>query len=426
MKVFDWKELAQLARESSPYYSELYQDLPQIERLSDLPVVDQASYWNANTIRNNRVLSGEMSEGIVFKSGGTTGNPKFSIYTRDEWNSFTQVFGEGMTRTGLCKSDRIANLFYAGELYASFIFIMKSIEAAPLPALQFPISGATKPEAILKAVWDFEINVLAGLPTTLLNVAEYYDQNREHYPNIAVNKIMFGGESMYPDQRLRMQEIFPGVQIVSIGYASVDAGLLGYADPTCGVDEHRAFGQHSIMEIIDEDTLLPISEVNRPGKLIITNLIRSLMPIIRYPVGDRAVWAEPADNSSQPQDRKFVIIGRSEEAARVGPVSIYYEDMRAFLAGLKLPLQVTAFQLLIRHHERMDELTLRIATPDQQHTSADLVRRVAYEFGVQRQMFAEAIRDKKIHPLVIEWIVPDEIEINSRTGKLRRVIDKRL
>ena len=47
------------------------------------------------------------------------------------------------------------------------------------------------------------------------------------------------------------------------------------------------------------------------------------MPIIRYPVGDNAVWIEPG--------RKLRIIGRAEEGARVGPVTVYYDDMRLVL-----------------------------------------------------------------------------------------------
>jgi phenylacetate-CoA ligase len=150
------------------------------------------------------------------------------------------------------------------------------------------------------------------------------------------------------------------------------------------------------------------------------------MPVIRYPVGDRAVWIDPPAPADEPINRKFAILGRSEEAARVGPVSVYYEDMRAFLSGLQLPLQITAFQLLIQHHDRKDAMTVRIATPDRQYISEELESKIAHEFGLQRQMFAEAIVDNKIHPLSIEWIDPDEIDINSRTGKLRRVIDKRL
>ncbi len=422
MKILDWKELALLARKDSPYYKNLYANVQSIEKLTDLPIVEQDSFWQANTIRDNKICIGKFNDGIVFKSGGTTGNPKFSIYSRDEWNLFCKTFGEGIFKAGLLRGDKVANLFYVGELYASFIFIMKCIEEAPTGALQFPISGSTKPEDIVKTVDEFEINVLAGLPTTIMNVAEYYAENRSNYGQLKVEKILFGGESMYPDQRHRLQEIFPGVKIISIGYASVDAGLIGYADDSCGPDEHRAFGEATVLEIVDEDTLEPITTPNKAGKVLITNLIRSLMPIIRYPVGDRAIWTEEV---SENKDRKYRIMGRSEEAARVGPVSVYYEDMRAFLESSNLSFQITGFQLIIKHFDLKDALILRIASPDKHAVSKEIEDSIASEFGAARVMFAEAIRDDKIHPLIIEWADPSEVQINSRTGKLRRVIDQR-
>ena len=56
-----------------------------------------------------------------------------------------------------------------------------------------------------------------------------------------INRLLFGGESLYPDQRAILLSAFPNARAASIGYASVDAGLLGYADSACGPDEHRVF-----------------------------------------------------------------------------------------------------------------------------------------------------------------------------------------
>jgi phenylacetate-CoA ligase len=425
MKIYDWKELVLLAQEKSPYYKELYRGIGDLKglSLSDIPVVDQAEFWSANTTRDSKLLTAPMLDGIVFKSGGTTGQPKFSVFTREEWNTFTHVFGQGMGHLGLSAGDRIANLFYAGELYASFNFIMKSIEACPIPTVQFGISGAAAPHNILATVDEFQINVLAGLPTTILNIAEHYAQDLKRYPNIKVETILFGGESMYPDQRKRLSDIFPGVRISSIGYASVDAGLLGYADQECGPDEHRVFGEATIFEIVDEETLEPITETDRPGKVLVTNLTRALMPIIRYPVGDIAIWRGP--DAKEYPDRKFVILGRSEEAARIGPVSLYYEDMRSFLGRADLGFHINAFQLITRHFDTKDALILKISTPDTELDRKQLESSIYELFHLERPMFAQAAAQKIIHPLAIEWVESNDIEINTRTGKLRRVIDQR-
>lgn len=431
MKVWNWKELAAFACERSPFYRNLYGELGEegiagLSCLSELPPVDQDAFWQANTVCGNQVFTGKACDGIVFKSGGTTGNPKFSVYTREEWQLFCRFFGEGMQQSGLEDGDRLANLFYVGELYASFIFIMKCVEAAPVAALQFPIAGSTDPEICLKTIAEFQINVLAGLPTTLMTIAEHYASNSSKFGKLNVSKIFFGGESMFPDQRQRLSEIFANPSIRSIGYASVDAGLLGYADSSCAADEHRSFGTATVFEIVDEKTFQPISEPGISGKVLISNLIRAYMPIIRYPAGDLAVWSEPASAAKNGVDRKFRIIGRSEEAARVGPVSVYYEDMRNFLDSLEIELPFSGFQLLISHFELKDALTLRLigAEPPEQRLELEFL--IQERFGLARRMFAEAVAADKIHPLKVEWVKAGDAEVNQRTGKLKRVIDRRL
>lgn len=59
-----------------------------------------------------------------------------------------------------------------------------------------------------------------------------------------------------------------------------------------------------------------------PGRVILTNLFRTLTPISRYPVGDRAEWSDP-------DCRTFRILGRTNEGALVGGVAVPTEEVRA-------------------------------------------------------------------------------------------------
>lgn len=261
-------------------------------------------------------------------------------------------------------------------------------------------------------------NVLVGVPTTLLHLAEYI---RDVGPGaLPLSAVYFGGESMYPDQREFLSQVFPGARLSSIGYASVDAGLLGRADLSCGPDEHRVIDRATILEIVDEETGQPIEETGRAGKVLITNLTRSLMPIIRYPAGDRAEWAEPPG-----PDRKFRLLGRSEEGARVGPMTIYYEDMHSFLISFA-PCPVSSFQMRVTHADGADTLELRLVpregTPEQavRHTE-QLLAQLAQE----RPMISMLQERAFIHPVRVAWLRGDELAVNSRTGKLRHVIDER-
>jgi phenylacetate-CoA ligase len=40
-------------------------------------------------------------------------------------------------------------------------------------------------------------------------------------------------------------------------------------------------------------------------------------------------------------------------------------------------------------------------------------------------MFPDLLRQGLVHPLAVEWVGAAELEINPRTGKLKRVLDRR-
>ena len=124
MAIYKFKELVDYARANSRFYSEYFKDIPDDESdISKFPIMAQEQYWAANNLENNTLLTGKLDAGIVFKSGGTTGNPKFSYFTNEEWHEFVKISGFGYKHNGIKPGDKVANLFYAGELYASFIYI---------------------------------------------------------------------------------------------------------------------------------------------------------------------------------------------------------------------------------------------------------------------------------------------------------------
>ncbi len=415
MKIYVISELIQLARTKSPFYKELYKDCGQNPQLQELPILNGTTFWKANNLEKNEVLTEPHSNGIVFKSGGTTGYPKFSFFTKEEWNLFTQAFGEGLTKGGLVAGEKIANLFYVGDLYASFLFIMKSLEASTVPIVHFPLGGAADMQTIIKTLKEFQIDVWAGVPTTIMKLAEIAVQEKAPHPR----KILFGGEDFYPDQRMHLEHLIPGVKIQSIGYASVDGGLLGFVDPECQPGEHRVFSDHTFIEIIDEDTGQPIEEVGKVGKVILTNLTRGLMPIIRYPAGDLAAWVEP---SSVKKFRKFLIQGRSEEGARVGPVTLFYDDLSQFLQKFHKDLESAGFQMIIRHFGNKDQLIIRVATTK---GSEVLKEKIQKELHKERPLIEASIAQGHIHPVEFEFVEAHQLTFQLRTGKLRRLIDER-
>ena len=419
MTVQKWslKEIVDYAKSHSPFYRDLYQNIT-FEKLSDLPIVDQVKFWKDEVVTNSK------PDGIVFKSGGSTGAPKYSYFTSLEWQSFTEAFGWGMSQNILEDYDRVANLFYVGDLYASFLFIKDSVQWIPVEnrkLLQFPVSGSTDPNVILKTLEEFSINVLLGVPSAVLTVLEYYDKNREKFPGVNIEKLLFGGESLYLDQRSAILKIFPEIKISSIGYASVDAGLLGYSDKSCRDGEHRVFDRANIIEIVDVDTNEVISETGRVGKVLVTNLTRKLMPIIRYPAGDLAIWVESAETPY----RKFKLLGRSDEAARLGTISVFFEDTRAMVMKALGETDGLQFQMILNHFNHKDELVLKMSGHGLKADSK-LSDKIIEAFIKEKVAYSDVLSKNLIHPLKIEIVDMRFMEVNLRTGKLKRVVDNRI
>jgi phenylacetate-CoA ligase len=203
----------------------------------------------------------------------------------------------------------------------------------------------------------------------------------------------------------------------------VDGGELGYFDAeSCENGEHRCFDESTVMEIVDEDTLEPITETGRTGKLLVTNLNRRLMPLIRYPTGDRAQWREPEGAP----DRKFRLEGRSEEGARIGPATLYVQDVLKVIAAFQDEVHILNFQILLTHEGRKDRAVIRVVPREMPGNPEELARRIVERIYRERALLPELIEEDRIYPLSLEWCSAAELEHNPRSGKTKHIIDKRL
>lgn len=408
-------ELVTFARQHSPFYRELYRDVPEpVAHISQLPVIDQVAFWAANTWPDNRLLTGPLTDAGVYKTGGTTGAPKFSPWTRTEHADSVTTFGAGMVQAGLRPGHRVANLFCAGELYGGFLYIEHALHHAPVENVRLPVGCAASEEYITNLVADFDVDVLAGAPMKLAAVAEHVIARGQTADSVEL--LLFAGDLLFDDLRPALHRAFPKAALSSLGFASVDAGLVGAPVPGDDIRVHEAFRNHIIAELVDEVTGEPITATGVPGRLVVTNLFRTLMPIIRYPAGDRAEWVDV-------ERQRFRLIGRSGEGARVSTVAMPTEDIRAVLIAADPERHITGMQLVQRRWDGKDGLVLRLSCTTE--PSADLTRHLVDAVYAARPRYPEMVEQGAIHHLSIEWVRQSELVTNPRTGKLVQVVDER-
>ncbi|WGG52636.1 phenylacetate--CoA ligase family protein [Rugamonas sp. DEMB1] len=409
-------DLVRHARQHAPFYAELYRALPAAGwRLRDLPLIEPADYWrHSMPLASWPVLTGPVTDGHVFKTGGSSGEGKLSVYTRAEWNDFVRAFGTALG-SRLRPGDRVANLFFAGDLYTSFLFIHSALALSPVPVCEYPFTGTMEPAALAQAVELHQINVLACVPAQLMRFAGHLAAAGQVLPGVGT--ILYGGESLFADQIALLRDTFPNALFASIGCASVDAGLVGASTPDCALGEHRVFDGETIVEIVDEASGLVIDEVGRNGVLVVTNLKRRLMPLIRYPSGDLAAWCEPAGGAQ----RKFVLRGRASQGrrVRVGTLSLFPEEIDGLV---REQLGDVLWQLVIGRADGRDQLTLRLLAECDIDSAATARLRAA--LLTRLPPIRAGIEQDQLR-LLVEHGPLAQARFHPRSGKLMRIVDQR-
>jgi phenylacetate-CoA ligase len=408
-------ELVDFVRSHSPFYAEAYRDVPRVvSHITQLPIIDQAAFWAANTWPDNRLLTGPLTDAGVYKTGGTTGAPKFSPWTRSEHADSVTAFGAGMVQAGLKPGHRVANLFCAGELYGGFLYIEAALHHAPVENVRLPVGCAAPDGYVVDLITSFGVDVVAGEPMKLSAVAECALRRGQVLDSVEL--VLFAGDILFNDLRPMLARAFPKAAISSLGYASVDAGLVGAPVPGDDVRIHEAFPNRTLVELVDDVTGEPITATGVPGRVIVTNLFRTLMPVIRYPVGDRAEWVEP-------DRQRFRLVGRSLEGARVGTVAMPTEDIRAVLIAADPDRLITGMQMVQRRWDGKDGLILRLACTDE--PPAGLTERLVDAVYAARPLYPAEVEAGAIHHLMVEWVRRSELVTHPRTGKLQQVVDER-
>jgi len=414
-------ELAAFAREKTAFYKKRFRGFPVIRGTADfskLPLLDKNDILASTPPESKAMFSAEPGNGVYFASGGSTGSPKYIFYEFSEYEKVARTLARCFTGPGLGPGDRAANLFVAGNFWSSFITVEKAL--AYTGAVSVPLSNTLPMDSILKYLEEFKVTALIGMPSFLLKVAESA-QAASPRPKIPLRYIFYGGEHAGPAAAAYFRKVFPGVQLKSAGYATVDAGPIGFQCPHCKKGEHHLFSDSQYLEILDPSGK-PVKK-GAVGELVTTPLDKRFMPVLRFKLGDLGRWLDGACPCGAPEPR-FELLGRCDDRIHLGGAHIFISDLENALAtveGLSLNFQA---ELSVRGHR--DHLLLRAE------------RKVGCKIPQEKlakELLASIKRNCEDlnYVLVHHWIDDPEIVILeqggigrlSRTGKIKKVLDLR-
>ena len=415
---YSLNQIIGIANSQSAFYKKLYNNI-QIDpkNYDKLPIVDYDEFmFYLQNGKEVDVFTEKLRSGYLSTSSSTTGFPKTCFFSKKEWIAMCSILGRICYETGTIENgDVIANLTMPGRMRTSFLVSTYSHIFSPADCIDVPICGTEETSYIVEACIKNNVNVLAGLSYTLLNVAYYLAKNGI---KLNVKKIFYGGELMYGGQLRFLKEVFPGARIVSYMYGSNETGLVGYSTRDCDYNEHRFCSESCIGEIIDQESKLPITEKDKQGMIVVTSLIKITLPIIRVPTGDIGMWI----GNERGKDRKFKLCGRMRERRlKIQNHEFMGKDFRNIADSLE-ELGILRIQLVLEKVKNIDALTLKVCVNPLDKQNMSVVEKKILK--IMQEKYPTIFNNEKLADIFnVKFIEIEDIEPTTKSAKHGQVLD---
>jgi len=409
------------ARLHSHFYRDRlpHQPLRDLAELVALPILEPDAFRSHLPPYGDGLLTGPLGSSISFSSGGTTGKPKFVYRTMEETRRNARGIAKGLALGLFKEGDVVANLFFAGNMWASFISINMALEQ--IGAHVLPVGGHIPMENIISFLRSFRVDGVVSIPSVLVGIAQHVEKHR--ISDLSIRTIGYGGEHMPEATRAYVASVLKTELIRSASYAINDTGVAGYQCPACTGSIHHVNEELHILEIVDPETYQPVPP-GESGNIILTNIDRTLMPVIRYNVGDRGRIVA-GDCPCGRTTRRFELLGRSDEVVVIGADNVSIDAIATCVSQVEGLSQY--FTLVGTTAGGLDLLEVRVESlvPLADAGKDVLAQNLAETILREKPVIAANLASGVIARPVVTVLAPGELPRNPRTGKIKRVVEER-
>ena len=285
----------------------------------------------------------------LHQTSGTTGQRLRWLDTRESWDWWGRCWQEVYGGAGVDAADR---LFFAFS-FGPFIGFWSAHEGARrLGAMVIPGGGMTSQQR-LDALLANDATALVCTPTYALHLAEVASGTGVDLAASSIAVTIHAGEpgAGLPATRERLESLW-GARCYDHAGAT-EVGAWGFeCRERCGLHLNE---KEFIFEVLDPSTQEPACE----GELVITNLGRVGMPVIRYRTGD--LVRRHADGhcacGRRGQRLDGGVIGRLDDALLIRGLTVYPSTIENVVR--RFP-QVAEFAIDVRRPRALDELEVRV------------------------------------------------------------------
>lgn len=332
-----------------------FEEIRRAEELLDIPFTTKSELVNQQL---DRPPYGDLPTYPISRyryfhqTSGTTGRPLKWLDTEESWQWFTRSWGYVYRGAGVTEKDIVFCAFSFGP-YISHWTAISGVWHIGAMAIS---GGGMNSEQRLKTIIDNDCTALVCTPTYALHLAETARNLKIDLASTAIRITIHAGEpgASLPNVRRSIEESWGATCFDHAGATEVGAWAFGCQAQAGAIHLNEA---EFIFEVIDPDTCQPVGEGAR-GELVITNLGRAGMPVVRYRTGDLVEMITEVCPCGRTFSRiKGGVLGRADDMIIVRGVNLYPGAIDNLMRSLA---NIVEYEVVIGRVEGMDDLLIRI------------------------------------------------------------------
>lgn len=284
------------------------------------------------------------------QTSGTTGRPMPWLDTQESWANLVDCWRQIYQLAGVGQGDIVAVPFSFGP----FIGFWGAFDAASASGMRALPMGGMSSTVRLKLIRDHGATVVCGTPTYLLRLAEVAEEEGVDLHETAIRTLIVAGEpgGNIPAVRTKLETAWAARVIDHWGMTDIGALGTEVADAPGGL---VILEDDAIAEIVDPQTLEPVA-AGQVGELLITNLGRPGMPVLRYRTRD-LVRSGGRDNNTGFLRLEGGILGRSDDMLTIRGMNVFPSSLEAIIRQFD---EVAEFRIRVTTRQSMDHLVVEI------------------------------------------------------------------
>jgi len=284
----------------------------------------------------------------IHQTSGTTGSPLRWLDTRESWQWMGACWESVYQAADVVESDRV---FFAFS-FGMFIGFWSAVEGAGRVGSMVIPGGGMGSDQRLKSMFAHEATVLVCTPTYALHLAEVANNEGLDIRNSSVRLTIHAGEpgASLPATKARIEEAWGAESFDHAG--ATEVGAWGFE---CRAHDGMHLNEAEyIAEVLDPESSQPAEE----GELVISNLGRIGMPVVRYRTGDLVRRTTDVCGCGRTFARlKGGVIGRMDDVLIVRGVNVYPSVIENTVRGFS---EVVEFAIDVWPRGELDELEVRV------------------------------------------------------------------